>query len=294
MSPQRLALRTLLLGRGRAVLAVLLIGASLCVLDLFAGHIASVRAEIEYQSVVGSQLGHLSVAPMASDEHNAPGAFDADQARRVRRLVEANRGVALALPHGGIDGEEMERLVVFLNDPDDIAVRRRELASALRHAGIGAVVHTWKEQSSAWIEERGASDLAFDSVAGMVFAVIASTIAATISMNALERRREVATLRALGMCSSAVFLMYVAEALWMALIGVALSLVASGSTAWIVNRLGTPDTAMRPGHTLVELDVERMLMAIVVVLAVALLAALVPAFKAARAPVAPALAGLTS
>ena len=47
---------------------------------------------------------------------------------------------------------------------------------------------------------------------------------------------------------------------------------------------------MRPGHTLVELDVERMLMAIVVVLAVALLAALVPAFKAARAPVAPALA----
>lgn len=293
MSPHGLALRTLLLGRSRAVLAVLLIGASLCVLDLFAGHIASVRAEIEYQSVVGSQLGHLCVTPVAADELNAPG-FDAVQAQRVRRLVEANRGVALALPHGGAEGEQMERLVIFLHDPDSMASRRRELATALRNAGIAAAVHTWKEQSSAWIEERGASDLAFDSVAGMVFAVIAATIAATISMNALERRREVATLRALGMGSSGVFLMYVAEALWMALMGVALSLVSSGLTAWIVNRLGTPDTALRPRHTLVELDVERMLMAVVVVMAVALMASLVPAFKAARTPVAPALSGLTS
>ena len=288
MSPHRLALRTLLLGRSRAVLAVLLIGASLCVLDLFAGHIASVRAEIEYQSVVGSQLGHLSVSPVAADEQSARG-FDPDQAQRVRRLVEANRGVALALPHGGNEGDDMERLVIFLHDPNSLAPRRRELATALRHAGIAATVRTWKEQSAAWIDERGASDLAFDSVAGMVFAVIAATIAATISMNALERRREVATLRALGMGSSGVFLMYVSEALWMALMGVALSLVSSSLIAWMVNRLTTPETAISHGHTLVELDIERMLMAVVVVLAVALMASLVPAFKAARGPIAPAL-----
>src|SRR4051812_26384050 len=41
---------------------------------------------------------------------------------------------------------------------------------------------------------------------------------------------------------------------------------------------------------LVELDVDRMSMAVLTVLAVALLAALVPSFKAARAVIAPALA----
>ena len=47
MSPSRLALRTLMLGRTRSVLAILMVAASLCLLDLFAGHIASDRSQLE-------------------------------------------------------------------------------------------------------------------------------------------------------------------------------------------------------------------------------------------------------
>ena len=145
----------------------------------------------------------------------------------------------------------------------------------------------------AYANERGATDVAFDSVAGMVFAVIAATVAATISMNAFERRREVGTLRALGMRSSSVFLMFVMEGVLMALTGVLISLVASGLIAWIVNRAALSYTTASAAHNapmLVELDFERMSMAVVTVLAVALLAALVPSFKAARGAIAPTLA----
>ena len=380
MSPQRLAMRTLLLGRTRNVLAILLIAASLCVLDLFAGHVASVRARLEYQSVIAERLGHLAIV-------RKPGMFDVAEAQRVRRIAEARPGVALVLPqmrvagiaangarsvlfqgegvapHAGVDlpgkprgpngiainraqadalgvrqgssltltgvaletpsvpvqaevvdvtagrtqplvmplalaqqmhdTERIERLVVFLAEPDDLEAQRAALLAAMRGAGIPAEVRTWQEQSGTWSRERDSTDLAFDSVAGMVFAVIAATIAATLSMDALERRRELAVLRALGMRSHAMFLMLLMEGLGMALAGVCASLAGSTLMAWVLNRAAQSYMAPQAdgqASLLVELDFNRMLMAVVTVLAVAVLAALVPAFKAARAGIAPALA----
>ena len=192
-----------------------------------------------------------------------------------------------------VDTERTERLVVYLAEPRQLDAMRQALRSALRTAGLAVHVQTWQELSPSYLKGRGDSDLNFESVAGMVFAVIAAAIAATISMNALERRREVATLRALGMHSSGVFLMYAAEALWMAGFAVVISLVGSGLIAWVVNRAAlsyTTEQALKHAPMLVELDFNRMGMAVVAVMAVALLASLVPAFKAARAEVAEGLA----
>lgn len=403
----RLALRTLLLGRSRGLLAVLLVAGSLCVLDLFAGHVASVRACLEHQAVIGERLGHLSIVPGAVPHLGGPGTpalLTAAEAALALRLADSNPAVALAMPQmsvhgvassatssalfvgegivaapaqlpstllelpgklrpevpngiavGSVQAEQLglrtgsnltlsaaspsaparplqaevidvtnghghghgqagnailmpfalaqsllgtggtERVVVYLHDPAMLDQIRAQLGAALRAAGVHAQVLTWQEQSASWITQHGAAELAFDSIAGMVFAVIGATIAATMSMNALERRREVATLRALGMGSIPVFLMLVAEALWMALAGVALSLVGSGLIAWIINRVslsGTVGQVLGSAPMMVELDFQRMLMAIVAVLAVTLLASLVPAFRAARAPIAPALAAL--
>jgi ABC-type lipoprotein release transport system permease subunit len=395
MSPQRLALRTLLLGRPRSVLAILLIAACLCLLDLFAGNIASVRAELEYQAVMGERLGHLAITRSGA----AGQPFGAAEARRIRQLVEGVAGVALAAPqmsvsgiastgqrsalfhgegiggadaarHGAeadlngkldpaqangialssgharslglkpggnvtltgasidapaaplkaevvdifstagfndgarsllmpfemaqtlLDTERTERLVVYLADPKQLDAARLALLGLLKREGLAVEVHTWQELSPSYRKARSVSDLSFDSVAGMVFAVIAAAIAATVSMNALERRREVATLRALGMHSSGVFLMFAAEALWMAAFAVVLSLVGSGLIAWVVNRAAlsaSTQQALKRAPMLVELDFNRMLMAVVTVMAVALLAALAPAFKAARAEVAEGL-----
>lgn len=399
MNPNRLAMRTLMLGNMRSILAILLISASLCVLDLFAGHVSSARARMEHQAVIGERLGHLAVSRAHAPGTDAvPKGFDATEALQVIRLAQATPGVALVVPQMSVSGiastgersalffgegvvstpdnraaqqlpgklnpgtrhgiavssgqarslglsngsnvtltgatldaravpldaevvdiyntgarsdtarhpllmpfamaqsllhtERSERIVVYLSEPGETEQMRTALAARLRSAGLRVQVKTWQEQSAAYANERGATDIAFDSIAGMVFAVIAATVAATISMNALERRREVGTLRALGMRSSSVFLMFVMEALWMALSGVAISLVASGLIAWIVNRAALSYTANHAASSapmLVELDFDRMGMAVIAVLAVALLAALVPAFKAARGAIAPSL-----
>ena len=393
MSPYRLAWRTLLQGRPRSVLAVVIVGAALCGLDLLAGHNASVRARLEYQAIINERLGHLAIwrAGTADDGSAQLKSFDADEAARVRKVVAAVGGVTLLTPQmtvagmaatgersalffgQGVDADEgniylpgkldparqdgiavsaaqaralglqkggnvtlraatvdapglpvnaqvvdvyasniprvlvmpfemaqslvaterTERFVVFLQNPARLDDSRRELLAALAREGIRAGIRTWQEQSLTYARERDAADLTFDSMAGMVFAVIAATIAATLSMNALERRREVATLRALGMRASAVFLMYAAEALWMACMSIVAGAVASSLIAWVVNRVAEPPGTRLAGSgapMLVELDGQRMLMAVLVVLAVALMAALVPAFKAARAGIAQALA----
>lgn len=401
MSPHRLALRSLVLGNTRSMLAILLMAASLCVLDLFAGHIASARARMEYHSVIGERLGHLAILRAADPGAPARSAmFQPDEALRVMRVVEASRGVALVVPQMSVSGiastgtrsslffgegivstpdqssarqalpgklnpaarngiavsskqakslglmngstvtltgatldarpvpvdaevvdvysttgsadsnrhpllmpfsmaqslldtELTERIVVYLSDTRETEERRTTLANALRAAGIAVQVKTWQEQSPGYASERNASDMAFDSVAGMVFAVIAATIAATLTISVVERRREIATLRALGMRSSSVFLMFVVESLLMAMTAVVLSLVTSSLIAWIVNRASLSFHAADAGSSgpmLVELDFNRMAMAVLTVLAVALLAALVPAVKAARATITPSLA----
>ncbi|MET0858458.1 MAG: FtsX-like permease family protein [Telluria sp.] len=390
MSPHRLALRTVMLGRPRSVLTILLIAACLCLLDLFAGNIASSRARLEHQATIGERLGHLTVTRAGAAGSSA---FEPADAKRIRAMVETVAGVAQVAPqmsvsgiastgqrsalfHGeGISGngsaqygklvpgqangiaissgharalglrpgssvtltgvaadapaapakaevvdvfsvnefnsgarsllmpfemaqnlldtERTERLVVTLADPKQLDAMRATLLRQLRGAGLAVDVHTWQELSPSYIHLRSASDLTFDSVAGMVFAVIAAAIAATITMNAFERRREVATLRALGMHSTGVFFMFAAEALWMAAFAVVLSLVASGLIAWVVNRAAlsyATQQALKHAPMLVELDFHRMMMTVVTVMAVALLAALAPAFKAARGEVAEGLA----
>lgn len=394
MSPHRLALRTVLLGRPRTVLAVLVIAASLSALDLFAGHIASSRAQLEYRAVIGERLGHLAIQRSRGKQNEGAPMFDREEAARIRQIAESTPGVALVLPqmslgglastgersalfHGeGIDAEapteapgklkagvrngiavsaghartlglrngsnvtltgaaadtqtqplsaevvdifsttglspdarsvlmpfelaqtlldtqRTERFVVFLTDPSEMEAKRDELRRALKRGGVAADIRSWQEQSPSFIVEAKTAKVSFDCVAGMAFAVIAAAIAATVSMNAFERRREVGTLRALGMRNVSVFLMFAAEALWMAAIGVVVSLVASGLIAWVVNRAAlsySAHHALRPAPMLVELDLNRMTMAVVTVMAVALLAALVPAFKAARGGIPEALA----
>lgn len=392
MRAHRLAWHTLLQARARSVLAMLIIAAALCGLDLLAGHNASVRARLEYQAIIGERLGHLAIWRAGTAPGGAPQlkSFDPDEAARVQRAVLAAGGVMLLMPQMtlsglaatgqrsalfdgqgvGADGgvlklpgtldparpggvavstgqaralglqagssvtltgatasargrpvdaevvdvfasgnsraivlplpmaqalqgtERVERFVVFLRNPARLEDSRRALLAALEREGIGADIRTWQEQSASYARARANAELTFDSVAGMVFAVIAAAIAATISINAFERRREVATLRALGMRASAVFLMYTAEALMMACAGLAAGAVASGLIAWIVNRMALPAGArlLNSGAPmLVELDGQRMGMAVLAVMAVSLLAVLVPAFKAARAGIAESL-----
>jgi ABC-type lipoprotein release transport system permease subunit len=138
MSPQRLALRTVLLGRPRTVLAVLVIAASLSALDLFAGHIASTRARLEYRAVIGERLGHLAIQRSRTRQHEGAPMFDREEATRIRRIAEATAGIALVLPQMSLAGlaSTGERSATFDGegiDPESPADAPGKLKASVRN-----------------------------------------------------------------------------------------------------------------------------------------------------------------
>lgn len=277
MSPAALALRNVLLGR-RALAAALVVAASLSVLDLFAGHVASERARLEYQAVIGERLGHLSIT--RTDRGNAT--FDADEAARINRLAAGVENVALVAAHPLPSDQRVARLAVYLADAGGEESAHAALASVLRQAGIAASVRSWRESSSASAAADSAALMKLVCAAMVALAVAAAAIGAVTSINVLERRNVLATLRALGMRPAGVFAVVAAEALWIAVFAAALSLAADCLVAWAANH-AVLSLSVQPGMlVLPECGLGRVLLAVAAVLVVAVLAALPPALKAAR------------
>jgi putative ABC transport system permease protein len=125
-----------------------------------------------------------------------------------------------------------------------------------------------------------AEALAWRAVVVAALVVVAATVAATATLQGVARRRELATLRALGMCKLSLVLLLELEALWITLIGTLLGLVVGSLMAWVANR-----SALVPACGV-------MLCGLGAVLCTAALAALVPAIGAARHEVARGLAVL--
>jgi hypothetical protein len=273
MSPLRLALRYVLLGPRRARLAALLIAAGLCAVDLFAGHLAGQRARLEYQAVVTEGRGHLALLPQGAS------GFDSPDRGRIERIAEQVPGVALVAPRAG-------RMAVYLSDPAKLDSRREALARAFERAAMAVQVVGWRESAPEVAREERILDLEFTCAVAVALVLAWATLASTLAIGTLERRRELAILRALGMRRRRVFVLLTAEAVWMAMAAGALSLSASSLIAWIANRVAlsiATAPSLVPPPLMVELDPGRVLAGAGAVLGMALLAAFLPALKAARA-----------
>lgn len=239
-------------------------------------------------------VGHgstLTITAIAPDARQAPLTAQVVDVYSTKGLNANARDVLvpLAMAQDLLDKPVVERLAVYLSSPANVEARRVALAEAMRGAGIDVDVRSWRELSPTYARGDWAFGLEFSSAAAVVVVLVMALVAATLSLGAHDRRRELATLRALGMRRRAVFGLVVAEAVWMAAAGAALSFGASGLVAWTVNRAALPfasQPAFARPPVLVELDPDRLLATGLAVLAAALLAACIPAFKAARADLA--------
>ena len=119
--------------------------------------------------------------------------------------------------------------------------------------------------------------------------LVACVSAASMALQTLSRRRELATLRALGMSRPSLVLMLELEALWITCGGALPGLGIGAAATWSAQRVaGMP--RLLPGQGATTPSGLGALLALVI--GAALLAALVPAIRAACRDVAPGLAVL--
>ncbi len=190
------------------------------------------------------------------------------------------------------DTEKADRIVVLLDDWKKTEPARTRLTSLLADAGLPSEIRTWNEISLFYSKVKGMLDMIFMFLFVIVLVIVVMSVVNTMGMAVLERTREIGTLRALGLKRRGVGLLFAIEGAMIGLLG-SISGVVLNVAAWAVIR-GVEPTYIPPGVStrvalVVNLVPRSMIFLVLFLVFLSLIAALLPARRAARQNVVDAL-----
>ncbi len=233
---------------------------------------------------------------MATTRYGQMNAVDIDVAGTVPTISDAMDDKFIKLPLGLArqlyDFDGADRVCVLLRDRNDTGRVRAELTRALAQAGVPVDIRTWAELSLYYQKVRNYLDVVFLFLFSIVMIIVVMGTFNTMSMAVFERFREVGTLRAIGLKPRRVVRMFALEG---AILGAAGSLAGmllafSGYALLRVARLSYQPPGIA-GRVTVEVDLVPDVLALTLLFftALAVLAAALPARRAARASIVDAL-----
>ena len=226
------------------------------------------------------------MAPTMSGQMNAmdiqvSGIFDAGADATNDKYMRFPFAFAQSL----LDTEKAEKIVVLLDDTAKTELMRSRLLSELANAGIPCEIKTWNELSLFYTKVRQMFGVFFLFVFCIVLVIAVMSTVNTMGMAVLERTREIGTLRALGLKRRGVSMLFAMEG---SLLGVFGSLIgiALHTCAWAIIKAVEP-TYMYPGSSspvplVIDFVPETLLGLMCCLTALSLIAAIIPARRAAR------------
>ncbi|MCP3962840.1 MAG: ABC transporter permease [bacterium] len=163
---------------------------------------------------------------------------------------------------------------------------------APRLAGAGLEIQTWRQRAEPILRVNRIRRKILGIIAGIIILVAATGIMNTVVMAAFERIREIGALRALGLQTEGVVVLFVAEALIIGLVGAAAGCgLGAALVHWFSGGLDfsamsdAGGLAMSTSMVLyMELDAAQIATAFLIGVGMALIAALYPAIKFSRLP----------
>ncbi|MEA1935526.1 MAG: FtsX-like permease family protein [Thermodesulfobacteriota bacterium] len=190
------------------------------------------------------------------------------------------------------DTEKADRVVVLLNDWKKTDVTRERLEDTLSGAGIACEIKTWNELSLFYLKVRGMFDMIFMFIFSIVFIIVIMSVVNTMGMAVLERTREIGTLRALGLKRRGVNLLFAVEGAMLGFLGTIFGVILN-VVVWAVIRAVEP-SYIPPGSSspvplIVNLVPQSMLVLMLFLILLSLMAAILPARRAAKQNVVDAL-----
>ncbi|MBN2124000.1 MAG: ABC transporter permease [Deltaproteobacteria bacterium] len=190
------------------------------------------------------------------------------------------------------DTDMADRIVILLKDWRKTESARELFLKKLADAGIACEIRTWDELSLFYGKVRGLFDMIFFFLFSIVLIIVIMSTINTMGMAVLERTREIGTLRALGLKRRGVSLLFAAEGALLGLLG-CLGGIGLNIIVWAVIR-GLAPTYVPPGVStpvplIVNLVPQAMATLTVFLVLLSLIAAILPARRAARQNVVDAL-----
>lgn len=201
--------------------------------------------------------------------------------------------LSLALAQNLLDAEgRADRLTILLDDASQTLPMRDHLMAKLKDAGFDVEIETWEELSSFYRQVHGMFDMIFGFIFMIVLTVVLMSIANSMGMTVVERTREIGTLRAIGLKRGGVVRLFTAESLMLTLIGCTTGLLITFGVRWGINTADVsyvPPNSVSPVPLLVNLDSGRIVFTFALMSLVGLVAAFLPARRAARKDIIDAL-----
>jgi putative ABC transport system permease protein len=189
--------------------------------------------------------------------------------------------------------ERTEKILVLLDRTESVPAVQAALEERFRSEGLELETRTWHDLALFHNQVVSLFQRELDVIKIIVATIVVLGIANTIGMSILERRVELATMRALGLERRAIGGLLFTEALLTGLIGGVLGLVLGIVVAWLVTAIGipfpSPPGSTRPFRGGVDLVPGVMLFAFMLSVLATLAAAVLPVWKAARRPIADGL-----
>ena len=181
-----------------------------------------------------------------------------------------------------------DRLTILLPDAAQTEQQRATLRLALAQAGFAVEVETWQELSAFYRQVKSLFDMIFSFLLSIVVAIIVMSITNAMSMSVIERTREIGTLRAIGVRRLGVVSLFVTEAFLLVSVACVAGLALTTLLSFGIN---ASEIVYRPPNStdevplLIGFDAAKVLVAGLLLSLLGVIAAYIPARRAAAQPI---------
>ena len=184
--------------------------------------------------------------------------------------------------------EEVSRIIILLNDTEQTAVALARVQHLIETQGLKLEVRPWSELAVYYHQVVSLFGGIFFFIKSIVSIIVVFMIGNTLMMNVVERTREIATLRALGLTQREVGRLFILEGIFIGLLGAALSVAMGIGLAELINLNGLP-MPPSPGYTkgylafiLWDEDFNLFWFTCALAIVTAVLASIIPAQRASK------------
>ena len=185
-----------------------------------------------------------------------------------------------------------DRVAILLDKKEYTESVRNQLRHAFLKQGLKVEVKTWEELSQWYRKVKEMFDVIFLFLFVIFFVIVVMSVANTMSMAVLERTREIGTLRALGLKRKGVLLLFAIESSLLGFCGMIGGILLTFIGWWGVDFFKptwTPPGMTRRVPLMIDFVPEYMVYSFLFLMALCLMASLIPARRAARQNVVDAL-----
>ncbi|HOP48667.1 MAG TPA: FtsX-like permease family protein [Desulfobacteraceae bacterium] len=188
--------------------------------------------------------------------------------------------------------EKADRIIVLLKDWKKTDLVLERLTANLSNAGLNCEIKPWYKLSLFYSKVKGMFDMIFMFIFCIVFIIVVMSVVNTMGMAVLERTREIGTLRALGLKRRGVSLLFAVEGAMLGLLGTIVGILINIGV-WAAIRIAQPSYippgVSTPVPLIVNLVPQSMMILMIFLIFLSLIAAILPARRAARQNVVDAL-----